>query len=410
MWTPWEPERPVASRQPLHVLCCRTECSDTVLSPLPACVSFRFPARFRIASRLRPIALVQFTVLFCLGCAVGAGEGQAQTTALAAQVDSLLQLHHEDGRFHGAAAVGTRDDLLYAAGFGAADRARGRPNTADTRFLIGSLTKQFTAALVLRLVQEDRMALDGTVATYLPTYAGPGARQITIHHLLAHRSGLPSFADVRAAARGEPGAVGALDFAPGTQYAYSNAGYVLLGLLTEAVTGQPYDQAIREHVLVPAGVADDIGYAHSGHATAGLAAGYVDTWWGWGPHPADEVDPNGPFSAGMLYATPRALLQWTRAVHNGRVLPDSLVRKMITPYSDTGYGYGLIVEDTVVRGQSAVVMHHGGGINGFTAALRHLRIDDGSAYTIAVLDNTQSDATVQTATELQAIIAGTQGP
>jgi phage replication-related protein YjqB (UPF0714/DUF867 family) len=73
---------------------------------------------------------------------------------------------------------------------------------------------------------------------------------------------------------------------------------------------------------------------------------------------------------------------------------------MTTPYSNTGYGYGLFVEEITIRNHSAVVIHHGGGINGFTAALRRVQVDDGSSYTIAVLDNTQSDTTVQTATEL----------
>ncbi|MCS3860045.1 serine hydrolase domain-containing protein [Salinibacter ruber] len=314
-------------------------------------------------------------------------------------MDSLLQSRHEESRFHGTVAIGQDGDCLYTAGLGRADHELGTPNTADTRYLIGSLTKQFTAALVLTLVRDGALALDAPVSAYLPDYAGPGADRITTHKLLAHRSGLPSFADVRAASRGARDAVGTLDFAPGTQHAYSNAGYVLLGLVVEAVTGQPYDQALRTRVLVPAGVAGDVGYAHSDRTIEGLATGYVPGWL-WGYRRADMVDSDGPFAAGMLYATPRALLKWTQELHNGRVLPDSLLRKMTTPYSNTGYGYGLFVEEITIRNHSAVVIHHGGGINGFTAALRRVQVDDGSSYTIAVLDNTQSDTTVQTATEL----------
>ena len=328
----------------------------------------------------------------------------AQPVSVPSQVDSVLAARHASGDFHGVAVLGQGDDVQYAAGFGAADRERGHPNTAETRFLIGSLTKQFTAALVLTLVRDGAVALDASVSTYLPDYAGPGADQITLHHLLAHRSGIPSFADVRAAARGEADAGGPLDFAPGTRHAYSNAGYVLLGLLVGAVTGQSYDQALRDRVLSPAGVAGDVGYAHSDRPVDGLATGYVPGWL-WGYRRAETVDSDGPFSAGMLYATPTALHRWTRALHTGQVVPKALVTTMTTPYADNGYGYGLFVEETDIGGRPATVYHHGGGINGFTAALRYVQLEGGGAYTIAVLDNTQSEATVQTAEAIQGLLS-----
>lgn len=363
-----------------------------------------FPSGSRFFRRFA----IRVTVLLLGGLPLCSSFAPAQPAAQSAQLDALLQARHGNGAFHGAAAIGTSGDRLYAAGFGMADRDRGLPNTPDTRFLIGSLTKQFTAALILTLVRDGSVTLDAPVARYLPNYAGPGAKRITVHHLLTHRSGLPSFADARAAVQGAADALDALDFAPGTKHAYSNAGYVLLGLLAEAVTGQPYDEALRERVLAPAGVAGEIGYAHSGHNTEGVATGYTSSWWSWGYHPVDDIDPDGPFSAGMLYATPTALLQWTRALHTGQVLPDALVQRMTTPYSENGYGYGLIVEETEIHGHSASVIHHGGGIPGFTAALRYVQLDRGRSYTIAVLDNTQSDATVQTAIKLQEIVVRAQ--
>jgi CubicO group peptidase (beta-lactamase class C family) len=323
---------------------------------------------------------------------------------VSSRVDSVLAARHEAGQFHGAAVVGHQDDVRYTAGFGAANRETGVANTPDTRFLIGSLTKQFTAALVLTLVRDGAVALDAPVSAYLPDYAGPGADQITVHHLLAHRSGLPSFANVRAVAQGKTGTIGTLDFAPGTQHAYSNAGYVLLGLLVEAVTGQSYDQALRSRVLVPAGVAGDVGYVHSDRPVNGLATGYVPGWL-WGDRRADTIDSDGPFAAGMLYATPRALHRWTQALHDGGVLPADLLAAMTTPHSDNGYGYGLLVEETMIGGEPAKVFYHGGGINGFTAALRYVQFGGEDAYTIAILDNTQSETTVQTAETVQQLLA-----
>ena len=153
----------------------------------------------------------------------------------AAGVDSILTARYESGAFHGAALVAQGDTVVYARGFGEANRKKGTPNTPDTQYLIGSLTKQFTAALVLTLVRDGLVRLDAPITRYLPNYTGEGGDRITIHHLLAHRSGLPSFADVRAAAGGSEEAV-PLHGTPGTQYAYSNAGYILLGVIVEAVT------------------------------------------------------------------------------------------------------------------------------------------------------------------------------
>lgn len=326
-------------------------------------------------------------------------------------VDSLLATRHEAGRFHGAVAVGRNGEIAYAAGFGQANQERDVANTADTRFLIGSLTKQFTAALVLTLVRDGRVELHEHLSTYLPGYAGPGGERITLHHLLAHRSGLPSRANVRSAADSEVGAAAPLDFEPGTQYAYSNAGYIVLGLVVEAVTGRSYDEALRERVLGPAGIDSDIGYPSKTDAMDDLATGYVDTWWSWGHRRATTVNPEGPFSAGALYATPKALVHWTRALHGGVVLPDSLVEAMATPYSESGYGYGLFVEKDTASGLGAVtITHHGGGINGFTAALRRVERENGDALVIAALDNTQGDETVEVAESIQRLLTGSPSP
>jgi len=343
----------------------------------------------------------------CLIFALDVAVCTAQPHRFRSKVDSLLKARHEAGSFHGAVAIGREGNVLYADGRGEAHYDRGIPNEPTTRFLIGSLTKQFTAALILTLVRDEDVDLDASVSTLLPRYDGPKADQITVHHLLAHRSGIPSFVDVRAAAQGKSGDAISLDFEPGTDYAYSNAGYVLLGLIAETVTGQTYSAALRERVLTPAGVVGNAGYASDGHATTGLATGYTSPWWSWEYHPVDGIPPDGPFSAGMMYATPRALVTWTHALHEGNVLPDSLLRAMTTPHSENGYGYGVFVESMGAGRAAATVIHHGGGIPGFTAALRHVRFEDGPSYTIVVLDNTQSDGTVSTATDLQALLSRT---
>jgi D-alanyl-D-alanine carboxypeptidase len=162
-------------------------------------------------------------------------------------------------------------------------------------------------------------------------------------------------------------------------------------------------------VLKPAGVGRDIGYARQPPALEGLATGYVTSWWSSGYRRAETIDADGPFAAGGLYATPRALHRWTRALHGGRVLSDSLVARMTTPHSNSGYGYGLFVEETMHGNAPTTVLHHGGGISGFTAALRSVQPAHGPAYTIVVLDNTQSDTTVETAEAVQRLLVRSPG-
>lgn len=350
----------------------------------------------------------------------------AQTTDrsvdVGTRVDSLLTAYHDAGQFNGAALVAKGDDVLYTEGFGDAVMEWDVPNTPDTRFHVGSVTKQFTAALILSLVRDGQVALDSTVSTYLPDYTGPAADRVTIHHLLAHRSGIPSFTgfeDYQSRIMRldwEPDSLVAefsgkeLEFEPGTQFSYSNSGYFLLGVIAEAVTGASYDAALRERVLQPAGIDSSAGYAHNRRVIEREAGGYVRAEDGY--ERATILDSSVPYAAGMMYATPRALHRWTRALHGGEVLPDSLVDAMTTPRSENGYGYGIAAQADTLGGTPVTVTQHGGGINGFSSALSYVRADaddapDGApAYTVAVLDNTSSPHTGQIASELQAILYG----
>ncbi len=337
----------------------------------------------------------------------------AQPAEAPAQMDSLLATHHADQVFSGAAVVGKGDEVVYAGAYGDANMEWGIPNRPDTRFHIGSLTKQFTAALLLTLVRDGEVALDSTVSAYLPDYPGPGADRITIHHLLSHRSGIPSFTSFDdytsriMRLEWEPDSLVTvfakrdLDFEPGSQYSYSNSGYVLLGVIAEAVTGQSYEDALRERVLTPAGVDDNIGYAHNHRIIEREAAGYASAEGEY--ERATILDSSVPYAAGMLYATPTALHRWTRALHTGAVLPDSLLDRMTTPHSDNGYGYGLVTQKDTLGGAAVTVVGHAGGINGFTSSVSYVEED---ARTVVVLDNTSSPRTSKTASELQQILYG----
>ena len=140
------------------------------------------------------------------------------------------------------------------------------PNTPDTKFRLGSITKQFTATVMLQLVEQGKIKLDAKLSDYLPEYRKDTGNKVTIHHLLTHTSGIPSYT-------GQPGffenvsrnpykvdefvkkyASGDLEFEPGSRFSYNNSGYFLLGAIIEKVTGKTYEQVLKEKILDPVGM------------------------------------------------------------------------------------------------------------------------------------------------------------
>ncbi|PQJ35932.1 hypothetical protein BSZ35_16160 [Salinibacter sp. 10B] len=360
------------------------------------------------------IQRVAILLLFALG---GTVPGFAQGDVPVQRIDSLVSAYHDARLFNGAVLVGTGDSVAYATAVGDANMEWDVPNTTSTRFHIGSVTKQFTAALILTLVAENTVALDSTISTYLSGYPGPGADRITIHHLLAHRSGIPSFTafeDYESRTmrlEWEPDSLvttfarRGLQFEPGRQWSYSNSGYFLLGVIAQEVTGQHYAAALREKVLAPLGLDGPIGYAFSEEVIEREASGYTQTVWGY--QRAEPIEASVPFSAGMLYATPTGLYRWTRALHTGQVLPDSLYEAMTTPHSENGYGYGLVMQSDTIGGTLVSITGHGGGINGFTTSLNYTTPGD---YTVLALDNTTSESTSRLTEGIRQVLHGGTPP
>ena len=315
---------------------------------------------------------------------------------LASEIEEYILAFSAQRQFNGSALVAADGEIVFKGGFGYANMEWEVPNTPDTKFRIGSITKQFTAALILRLVEEGRLGLDAPVREVLPEYPQPQGDQITIHHLLNHTSGIPSYTNqpgfMEDGARDPLSPRGILEltwsepleFEPGSRFNYSNSGYVLLGWIIERVTGQPYDSALRERILDPLGLRDT-GYDHESEVRQRGAFGYNRTLTGY--HNARYIDTSLPHAAGMLYSTVEDLYRWNRALHGAEVFddPESLIL-MTTPGLEE-YGYGLGIRDRRIGddGPEVRVVEHGGGIFGFTSFLRYFP-DDG--YTIVVLDNT----------------------
>lgn len=271
--------------------------------------------------------------------------------------------------FSGYLAVAHDGEVVFEKAYGKADREKGVVATPATRFRIGSLTKQFTAAAILTLAEQGKLRLDDPIRAHLPD-APPAWDRITIHHLLTHTSGIASYtadvelmeerdrphtrAQVMAHFRDKP-----LELEPGAGFAYSNSGYFLLGVIVERVSGTSYEAYLREHVLAPAGMT---------RTSTVDAPGAPDAAVGYTIAEDDAIerakvpDMSVPFSAGALRSTAADLLAWDRALSGPAVLSEASRRRMFTVEKGT-YAYG--VNRAPMAGHD--VLSHTGGIDGFTS-------------------------------------------
>jgi D-alanyl-D-alanine carboxypeptidase len=291
-----------------------------------------------------------------------------------------------------AVLVARGDTVLYRGARGRADVAAGTPLKPEDRFRIGSITKQFAAAGVLALVEAGKVKLDDPLSKYVPGY--PNGDNITVLQLLNHTSGVKSYTGI-------PGHMAGpirndlttaqlidvfkdhpVDFAPGTQWAYNNSGYVLVGAVIEAASGQPWHEYLRATFFEPLGMRDT-GYGHDPAVIAKQVNGYTHD--GTKPVPAMPLSMTQPHAAGALVSNVDDLLRWNRALHEGRVLKSETYRRMITPEGKAAgpganYGLGLVV-DTV---RNLPELQHGGGIFGFSTQLNYI---PGLDITVVVLEN-----------------------
>lgn len=276
----------------------------------------------------------------------------------------------------GAVVVVSREDVVVLnQAFGMADLELEVPMASDHILRIASVTKQYTAAAILALIEDGELALDNPLSKFLPEFP---VAEVTIHQLLNHTSGIKSYTSIAnymsserirkdldtselvAVFADEP-----VDFAPGEEWAYNNSGYVLLGAIIEKVTNQPWNVFIRKRLLEPLGIESTDAYADS-MILLGRVSGYA------GPADAPEragfLSMTQPHAAGALMSTALDVDRWQRALHGGQVLNEALYKRMISPepvaedvVGEHAYGYGLIVG----KWMDQMVIYHGGDINGF---------------------------------------------
>ena len=320
------------------------------------------------------------------------------TNALAQQnvqkIDALLKQYYDYGQFNGSVLVAEKGKVIYKKGFGMANMEWAIPNQPDTKFRIGSVTKQFTATLILQLVEEGKIKLDGKLSDYLPDYRKETGDKVTIHQLLNHTSGIPSytsrpdfFAEVSRNPYGvtdfvKKHASGDLEFKPGSKFSYNNSGYFLLGAIIEKVTGKSYETVLKERILDPLGMTNT-GYDHHAVILQKRASGYEKTPAGYAN--AAYLDMSLPYAAGSIYSTVEDLYKWEQSLYEDKIISAESKKLMFTP-GLSNYGYGFIIADVPIgkTDQKTKVIQHGGGINGFNSLLTRL-VD--KQQTVILLDN-----------------------
>ena len=311
--------------------------------------------------------------------------------------------------FSGVVLVARDGTSIVSKGYGRANAEWDIANTPQTKFRLGSITKQFTAALVLRLQEQKKLTVQDPICTYVapcPDLWKP----ISIHHLLTHTSGIPSYTGLPdykntmmvprtieqmvAVFRDLP-----LEFAPGEKFKYSNSGYFLLGVIIEKVAGKKYEDALRDEIFTPLGMKDS-GYDWSEPLLPRRAAGYTkqgDTLVN-----AKPLDMQQPYSAGSLYSTVEDLLIWDQALYTDRLLPETARRAMYTPFKDN-YAYGWSIRPADKAATGRLQIGHGGGINGFATMITRVPDD---RLAVIVLSNVDNISAGNVARDLIAITYG----
>jgi CubicO group peptidase (beta-lactamase class C family) len=312
----------------------------------------------------------------------------------AERIDALISAYNKMRQFNGSALVAEKGSVILQKGYGLANMEWQIPNTPDTKFRLGSITKQFTSMVIMQLVSEGKIKLDDKITTYLPDYRKDTGDKVTVRNLLTHTSGIPSYTSIPGFFQNQsrdPYAVsdfvkkytmGDLEFEPGSKYVYDNSGYFLLGAIIERVSGKSYEKNLQERIFDPLGMKDS-GYDHSNTVIAHRASGYVLTPGGY--ENAPYLDMTIPFAAGSLYSTVADLYKWDRALYTDKLLSPELKKAVFTPNLND-YAFGWVVRKSKLDNQAEVNMvMHGGGINGFNTTIN--RFPD-TQDLIVLLDNT----------------------
>ncbi|MCW3467056.1 serine hydrolase domain-containing protein [Chitinophaga nivalis] len=339
------------------------------------------------------------TLLCSLYCFIVTGVlyGQEKPdTSLAGRLDQLIAARLEQVAPGAVVLVAQQGKVSYRKAFGWANKKQQLPMQPEMIFRIGSVTKPFTATAILQLVEQGKLSLQDSIQRYVPEYPSKGA-VITIQHLLTHTSGIKNYAAIYNPAkarktytlaqgidyiREEP-----LEFTPGSNYAYSNSNYYLLGYILEKITGLSYESYLQQHIFDKAGLLHTR-YSNPGNTDGGLVTGYMRSKGVFKQVPLEEI--TTMYAAGGLEANVDDLLHFQQALYKGVLLNNTSLLAATTPYrfpdgTASQYGYGWFIQD--IGGSKAIT--HSGSTDGFQSDIIYLPEQD--VFVAALFNGYEAD-------------------
>ena len=339
-----------------------------------------------------------------LACAMGKAQS-ADDAAVKARLDQVAASYTNNNAFMGTVLVVEGDRVLLNKGYGMADLEWGNANAPDVKFRLGSVTKQFTAALVLQLQDEGKLKIEDPVSKYLPDAPAAWAK-ITVAELLGHTSGIPSFTGLKefpvwsmsphttdeelALFRDKP-----LEFEPGSKFEYSNSNFEVLGAIVEKVSGKKYGNLLRERIFDPLEMKDS-GLDNDQLILPKRAQGYMPGNGGLVLARSESM--TVPWAAGSIYSTTGDLLKWEHGLFGGKVMSADALKQMSTPRKGN-YGLGVFVENK----DGLEVVSHDGGIEGFNT---HLAYVPERRIAVIVLSNVNGGAPGMMGGQLLDVVLG----
>lgn len=357
------------------------------------------PLLIKTVSHLISIGILSILVLLTTSCESKQDE-RVETTTKVDKINEIVSLYADYEGFNGAVLVSHKGEVIYKKGFGLANMEWDVPNQVDTKFQIASVTKQFTAMLIMQLVAANKLDLHEPILTYLPDYPKKNGEQITIHQILSHTSGIPRdyegnekhnkypdrhrLTELVAQFWEDP-----LEFTPGDRFTYSNSGYLVLGLIIETISEKTYETMLKERILTPLGM-NNTGVDLHRPIIKNRANGYFK---GFGEYfNSDYRDLSSITAVGNMYSTLEDMFLWDQALYSEKLLPKKFMDQIFTKHvedADYGghHGYGWELKPKPIGKTSEMIetIGHSGAMQGFCALFTRIPSTNSS---IIFLNNT----------------------
>lgn len=299
------------------------------------------------------------------------------------KIDGFIQKMADYNSFSGSVLAADEREVLFKKGYSFANREWEIQNQPDTKFRIGSITKQFTAAIILKLREEGKLKLDDKITDHIDYYRKDTGDKVTIHQLLVHTSGIPSYTSIPNFFQEisikeftveefvKEYCMKDFDFEPGTDWAYNNTGYYLLGVIIEEITGMTYAEALHHYILDPLEM-NDSGFDDFSEILKNRATGYSNLFLDYYNSPYLNMDL--PFAAGAMYSTVEDMYKWDQALYGTELLSQESLDLFFKPHVEAmggQYAYGWFISEVDVDndGEKEKMIRHGGGINGFNTLI-----------------------------------------